>query len=334
VNKDLLNRLKGSKPLSEIAPIEFISTGCYALNRVITGDYDKGIPVGGIIQLRGDSSTGKTLFATTFLASAQKAGWYTKMLDAENTFSPSFAEKLGIKSETLLYSTPQCLEEAFKDIEETIAQIRAEDKKTPVLFVIDSVAVLPTAEEMSRDSVGDISNTDGARRAVIFGSLLRKFNHKLKEARATLVVINQMRSKINVMYGNPETTAAGGKALEFYLSTDLHCISNKTSDVVRGENKTPNGITGRVVSKKNKLGIPFLECEFKVVFDKGLDAFYGLEQWLASDGLISISSSGRRSVGDIQFKKNTLSDLLFNKTASNPELNTIRKLFSINQGTA
>jgi recombination protein RecA len=334
MDKEVLARLKGNKSLSDVAPTEFISTGCYALNRIMTGDYSKGMPVGGIIQLRGNSSTGKTLFATTFLGAAQKAGWYTKMLDAENTFSPEFAKKLGIEADTLLYSTPKSLEEAFTDIESTILQIRAEDKNTPILFVIDSVAVLPSAEEMSRDSVSNISNTDGARRALVFGSLLRKFNHTLKDSRATLVVINQIRSKINVMYGNPDTTAAGGKALEFYLSTDLHCVSNKTSDVVRGADKAPTGIVGKVQAKKNKLGIPFQECDFLVEFDKGLDPFYGLESWLAADGLIDISSSGKRSVGDIGFRKNTLHELLFNSKESNPELDKVRSMFGLKQDKA
>ena len=328
MNKDVLARLKGNKALSELAPTEYISTGCYALNRVITGRYDQGIPVGGIMQLRGNSSTGKTLFATTFLTSAQKAGWYCKMLDAENTFSPSFGSMLGIDAETLLYSTPRTLEEAFGDVQETIKQIREHDKDTPILFVIDSVAVLPTAEELQRDSVSDISNTDGARRAVVFGSLLRKINTMLRNNRATLLVINQIRSKINVMYGNPETTAAGGKALEFYLSTDLHTTSNKTSDVIK-DGKKPTGIVGRVQSKKNKLGIPYLECEFKVEFDKGLDPYYGLEEWLATDGLIEISAAGRRSVGDIAFKKNSLSEVLLDPTKKNAELDKIRDMFSI-----
>ena len=309
MNKDVLSKLRDNSTLSDEPASEFISTGCYALNRVITGDYSKGLPVGGILQLQGNSSTGKTLFATTFLTAAQKEGWYTKLLDAENTYSSDFGKKLGVNPEELLYSTPRYLEEAFNDVVSTITGIREHDKKTPILLVIDSVAVLATKEELSRDAVGDTSNTDGARRALTFGSMLRRVNTVLKEQRATLVVINQIRSKINVMYGNPETTAAGGKALEFYLSTDLKCVSNKTSHVTRDENKKPTGITGEIK----------------------LDPYYGLEELLKEDGLIEISSAGRRTVGDIAFKKNTLQDLLFSKPSSNPELNKIRAMFGISQ---
>ena len=329
MNKDVLAQLKGNSTLSDEPVSEFISTGCYALNRVITGKYSKGMPVGGILQLQGNSSTGKTLFATTFLTAAQKEGWYVKLLDAENTFSQEFGVKLGIDPKTLLYSTPTTLEGAFNDVVSTIKEIRQLDKKTPILLIIDSVAVLATEEELSRDNVGTTSNTDGARRALIFGSMLRRVNTVLKEQRATLVVINQIRSKINVMYGNPETTAAGGKALEYYLSTDLKCVSNKTSHVVKDDNKKPTGITGEIKVVKNKLGIPFQECSFRVEFDKGLDPYYGLEELLKEDGLINISSAGRRTVGDIAFKKNTLQELLFSKASSNPELNTIREMFEI-----
>lgn len=329
MNQDVLDRLKGNVKLSEIGKMEFISTGCYALNKIITGRFSEGIPVGGIVQLRGNSSTGKTLFATTFMSAAQKAGWYVKMLDAENTFSPDWGEMLGIDPNTLLYSTPDSLESAFADVDNTVAQIREHDKTTPIMLVIDSVAVLPTQEEMDRSEISNTTNTDGARRALIFGSLLRKMNSKLKKNRATLVVINQIRNKINTNpHANPETTAAGGKALEFYLSVDLQTISNKTSNVLK-DGKIPIGIEGRIKAQKNKLGVPFRECDFKVIFDKGLDPFWGLEELLSEEGLMEITPTGRRSMGDIPFKKNGISELLFDKTKSNPELDTVREMFGI-----
>lgn len=331
MNRDILERLKKSdRTLSETEDVKFISTGCYTLNRVISGRYNEGLPLGCIVQLQGDSSTGKTLFATTFLSSAQKNGWYTKLLDAENTFSKDFGRKLGIDPDTLLYSTPVSLEDAFEDVDKTIKEIRELDKDTPMLFIIDSVAVLPTREEYNREDVGEISPTDGARRALIFGNLLRKINPRLKANNATLVVINQIRSKINVMYGNPETTAAGGKSLEFYLSVDLKTTSNKTSDVVKDDNKNPIGIEGNIKVKKNKVGIPFQECSFLVLFDKGLDPFYGIEEWLANDGLITRSDSGRLSVGDIKFKKGTFSTVLMDPALSDPALDKVRGFLGIN----
>jgi recombination protein RecA len=328
MNQELIDRLKG-KTLDDQKDVELISTGCYALNRIISGDYSKGLPVGRIVQLQGNSSTGKTLFATTFLAAAQKAGWYTKMLDAENTFSKGFGTKLGIDPKGLLYSTPTNLEEAFEDVESTMDEIRALDKDTPILITIDSVAVLPTREETERESIGEISNTDGARRALVFGSLLRKISHKLEKGKTTLLVINQIRSKINVMYGNPDTTAAGGRSLEFYISVDLKTTSNKTSDVVKDDKtKQPIGIIGEIECKKNKVGIPFQKCEFKVLFDQGLDPYYGLAPLLANDGyIIKNESSGRLSIGNTKFAKDDFTSVLMDKNCADTAI--IRKMLGI-----
>lgn len=328
MNQEVLAKLKGSSTLADQEECKFISTGCYALNRIISGRYDAGLPIGRIIQLQGNSSTGKTLFATTFLAEAQKTGCYTKLLDAENTFSKSFGEKLGLNPNTLLLSHPENLEDAFSDVQKTIQDIRALDQKTPIVIVIDSVAVLPTKEEMSRDSIGEISPTDGARRALVFGSLLRKINPMIEKNDVCLVVINQIRSKINVMYGNPDTTAAGGRSLEFYLAVDLKTTSNKTSDVIRDDKtKVPIGIDGEIECRKNKVGIPFQKCEFKVLFDKGLDPYHGLAEWLANDGYITRSESGRLSIGNTKFAKGDFTSILLDRSCQDTAI--IRQMLGI-----
>jgi recombination protein RecA len=324
MNKDVLNRLKNIKLLDDSDETQFISTGCYALNKIISGNYHQGLPLGHIVQLRGESSTGKTLFVTTMLKSAQEAGWYTALLDAENTFSKQFSNKLGLDSGLLIYDNPTNLEEAFDKVQELINKIRESDKETPICIAIDSLAVLATKEESERETVGEITNTDGARRAVIIGALLRKIDKILKKSKTTLIVVNQLRSKINTSpYQNPDTNAAGGRSLEFYLSVDIKLVSNKTSDVIRDEKtKQPLGIQGDIQIKKNKVGIPFRECEFRVLFDKGLDDTFGLLDLLTNDGLITKSDSGRLSVGNTKFAKADFLDLLNDKT--NPDLAIIR----------
>ena len=327
MKSEILQKLKGSKTLNELEDCKFISTGCFALNRIISGKYDIGLPLGRIVQLQGNSSTGKTLFATTILAAAQKAGCYTKLIGTENTFSKGFGKKLGLTPESLLYSNPDNLEDAFEDVENTIKELRKLDTETPIVIVIDSVAVLPTKEEMGRDSVGEISPADGARRALVFGSLLRKTSPKLEKNNATLVVINQIRSKINVMYGSPDVLASGGRALEFYLSVDLKTTSSKTGDVLKDENKQPIGITGEIECKKNKVGIPFQKCEFKVLFDQGLDPYYGLVDSLVADGYITKSETGRVSIGNTKFARDDFVTVLLDKT--NQDTAMIRKLLGI-----
>lgn len=314
MNQDILAKLKGKNTLKDQEDCKFISTGCYALNRIISGKYNVGLPIGRIVQLQGNSSTGKTLFATTFLAAAQKEGCFTKLIDTENTFSKKFGEKLGLDADSLLYSNPESLEDVFDDVQTTVTEIRELDKKTPIVIVIDSIAVLPTREEKERESFGEISPADGARRALVFGSLLRKSASFLEKNDTCLVVINQIRSKINVMYGNPDTTAAGGRSLEFYLSVDLKTTSNKTSDVLRDDNKLPIGIEGEIECKKNKVGIPFQKCEFRVLFDKGLDPYHGLAPLLAADGFITKSESGRLSIGATKFAKDDFTTILLDKS--------------------
>lgn len=325
---EILEKLKGVKTLSDVEDCKFISTGCYALNRIISGRYHDGLPIGRIVQLQGNSSTGKTLFAATFLAAAQKAKCYTKLLDAENTFSKDFGVKLGLDLDTLMYSTPETLEEAFDDARKTVEEIREQDTKTPIVMVIDSVAVLPTKEEMSREDISEVTNTDGARNANVFGQLLKRNSSFFAKNDACLVVINQIRNKINVSYGNPEKTAAGGKSLEFYLSVDLKTTSNKTSDVIKDDKtKQPIGIIGEIECRKNKVGIPFQRCEFKVLYDKGLDPYHGLADLLVADGYITKSDAGRLSIKDTKFAKDNFVSVLLDK--NNTDVAIIRDMLGI-----
>ena len=329
MNQDVLDKLKGKKTnitLDQLKDCKFISTGCYALNKIITGEYDKGLPIGYIVQLQGNSSTGKTLFATTILQAAQKAGCYTKLLDAENTYSKKFASKLGLDPDKLLYSTPFTLEDAFEDVKNTIKDIRELDKKNPIVLVIDSVAVLSTKDELEKE-IKDITPMDGAIRAKLFGTLLKKINPLLKDNDATLVVINQIRSKVGVMFGNPDTTAAGGRSLEFFLAVDLQTVSNKTTDVIKDDDKIPIGMVGKIRAKKNKIGVPFQECEFKVLYDQGLDPYYGLAPMLVKDGFIDRSDAGRLSVGETKFKKSEFVEVLLD--FSNPDTAIIREMLAI-----
>lgn len=321
MNKELLSRLKGTVTLDDLEDMQFISTGSYALNKIVSNKYDGGIPLGAITQLRGNSSTGKTLFATTILREAQKLGYYTKLLDAENAFSKSFALKLGIDTETLLYSTPETIEDAFDDFEKTILTIRAVDKKTPIVIVLDSLAVLPAKGELIDDkdkekgkSSFDSTPMDGAIRAKTTGMCLRRSTPIAKKHNVCFVIINQIRSKVGVMYGDPSTLAAGGKSLEYYLAVDLLTKSNKTSDVLKDDAGTPIGIQGEVEVKKNKCSIPFKTCEFKVVFDEGLDKYHGLLQSLLKDNIgIEETGRGRYKYKETNFTTNsfvqTLTDL-------------------------
>jgi len=294
MNQEVLRKLRNLKTaglLSEQAPdLGFVGTGSYALNKIISGDYTKGIPIGMITQFIGESSTAKTVFGTHILKEAQAKGHYTMMVDSENAYNPKFAKHLGIDPETLIYAAPETLEDCFQVIQDTILEIRREDTDTPIVVVYDSIAVSPSKVEYEAENY-DGNNMQGAIRAKSTGACLRKINPILRMKKVALVVINQIRNKVGVMYGSPDTAAAGGKSLEYYLGVNLKCISNKTSDLIKDDLKNVIGIQGKLRNTKNKCSIPFRECEFELLFDEGLDPYAGLLKILESDGIVERSGA-------------------------------------------
>lgn len=291
MNKDVLDRLKNAGLLSEqVHDQGYVSTGSYALNRVISGEYDKGIPIGMISQFMGEASTAKTVFATHILKDAQSKGYYAMLVDSENAYNSEFAETLGLDPKNLIYAAPDTLEDCFQVIEDTIKAIRETDKDTPIVVAYDSIAVSPSKAEFEAENY-EGNNMVGAVRAKSTGACLRKINPLLRKHKVALVVINQIRNKVGVMFGSPETQAAGGKSLEYYLGVNMKTISNKTSDLLKDENKKIIGIQGRLRNTKNKCAIPFQETTFKLTYDEGLDPIDGLLDFLVLDGVVTQSGA-------------------------------------------
>ena len=291
MDKDVLKRLKNAGLLSEQVPdLGFVGTGSYALNKIISGDYTKGIPIGMITQFIGESSTAKTVFGTHILKEAQAKGYYSMMVDSENSYNPEFATHLGIDPKNLIYAAPETLEQSFLVIEDTIKAIRESDKDTPIVVVYDSIAVSPSKAEYEAENY-EGSNMVGAIRVKTTGACLRKINPILRAKKVALVIINQIRNKVGVIYGSPDTMAAGGKSLEYYLGVNVKCISNKTSDLIKDELKNVIGIEGKLRNTKNKCSIPFRECEFELLFDEGLNPYTGVLKQLESDGHVERSGA-------------------------------------------
>ena len=282
----VLKRLKNAGLLSEQVPdLGFVGTGSYALNKIISGHYDKGIPIGMITQFHGEASTAKTVFGTHILREAQEKGYYSMMVDSENAYNPKFASHLGIDPKKLIYAAPETLEDCFQVIEDTIVAIRETDKETPIVVVYDSIAVSPSKAEYEAENY-EGNNMQGAVRAKSTGACLRKINPLMRKYKVALVIINQIRNKVGVMYGSPDTMAAGGKSLEYYLGVNLKCVSNKTSDLLKDDNKNVIGIQGRVRNTKNKVSIPFRECEFELKYDEGLNPYVGLLKQVEDEGIV------------------------------------------------
>ena len=315
MNTDVLNRLKNAGLLSEQNPdMGFVSTGSYALNKVISGDYTKGVPIGMITQFHGEASTAKTVFATHILKEAQEKGYYTMLVDSENAYNPVFARSLGIDPEKLIYAAPETLEDCFQVIEDTVVAIRETDPDTPIVVAYDSIAVSPSKAEYEAESY-EGNNMQGAVRAKSTGACLRKINPLMRKHKVALIIINQIRNKVGVMFGNPETAAAGGKALEYYLGVNLKTISNKTSDLLKDDNKQIIGIQGRLRNTKNKVSVPFRETTFKLIYDEGLDRYEGLLDTLVADDVV-IRSGAWYTVTETgkKFQSKDLSALLSDQT--------------------
>lgn len=329
MNVDILKKLKNVGLLSDQRmDLGNVPTGNFALNKIISGNYKNGVPIGMITQFYGESSTAKTVFVTHILSNAQKLGYYTALIDSENAFNPIFAASLGLDPEKLLYATPDTVEGCFEKIEAIIKEIRGLDKDTPIIIGYDSIAVSPSKVEFEAEGY-ESSNMIGAIRAKAIGNCLRKINSLMRKYRVCLLVVNQIRNKVGVMFGSPETMAAGGKSLEYYLGVNLKTVSNKTSDLIRDDNKKVIGISGRVDNKKNKFALPFRSCNFRLIFDKGLAPEEGLVELLGEDGVLYQPSQGWWGITGTEnkFRKKDFFGLV--NTSTGKEWDSIRELLGL-----
>ncbi|MCQ2348398.1 MAG: recombinase RecA [Paludibacteraceae bacterium] len=257
----------------KIEDIPVISTGSVGLNLALgVGGY----PRGRVIEIYGPESSGKTTLAIHAMAEVQRQGGIAAIIDAEHAFDRFYAEKLGVDVENLLIAQPDCGEQALEIADELIRSSAVD------LVVVDSVAALTPKAEID----GDMGDNKVGLQARLMSQALRKLTGTINKTNTTCIFINQLREKIGVMFGNPETTT-GGNALKFYASVRLDI--RKKGAIKDGETVIGNGVVIKVV--KNKVAPPFKKAEFDLMFNEGISKTGELVDLGVQTGVLTKSGS-------------------------------------------
>lgn len=261
--------------------IDAISTGCLSLDMAMGIG---GVPRGRIIEVYGPESSGKTTLAQHIVAEVQKTGGIAAFVDAEHALDPDYAVKIGVNIKDMLLSQPDSGEQAL-EIVETLVRSNAVD-----VIVVDSVAALVPQKEIE----GDMGDQHMGLQARLMSQALRKLTAAIGTTKTVVIFINQIRNKIGVFFGNPETTT-GGNALKFYSSIRIEI--RRAAQIKQGEKIIGNRVKVKIV--KNKVAAPFRTCEFDIMYNEGISVAGDLVDLGVEQGVIK-KSGNTYTFGDVK----------------------------------
>ena len=253
--------------------VEAIPTGALSLDVALGVG---GFPRGRVIEIFGPEASGKTTVALSAIREIQKRKGVAALIDAEHAFDSTYAKKIGVNLDELLISQPDTGEQAL-EIAETLVRSNAVD-----LIVVDSVAALTPRAEIE----GEMGDSHMGLQARLMSQALRKLTAAISKSRTCVIFINQIREKIGIMFGNPETTP-GGRALKFYSSIRLDL--RKIGAIKRADSVIGNKVRARVV--KNKVAPPFRETEFEILYDQGIAKVHNILDSAANQGVVEKSGT-------------------------------------------
>ncbi|MDP3935243.1 MAG: recombinase RecA [Candidatus Giovannonibacteria bacterium] len=289
--------------------VDVIPTGSLSLDMALGVG---GIPRGRIIEIFGPESSGKTTLALHVIAEAQKKGGITAFIDAEHALDPEYAKRLGVKTEDLLISQPDTGEQALEIIESLVRSGKVD------VIVVDSVAALTPKAEIE----GDMGQQHMGLQARLMSHALRKLTAIVSKSNTIVIFLNQIRMKIGIVFGNPETTP-GGNALKFYCSVRIDL--RRLAQIKKGEDIIGNRVKAKIV--KNKVAPPFKIAEFDILYNEGI-SFEGDLLGLGEKYGVVKKSGASYSFGDISFGRGYDASRLFlkeNKKIANDLVKAIKE---------